>query len=162
MKIALKNIKVAKHLSEETLAFTATVYLNGKRVGIAQNSGHGGANTVSLDMNSTKEARALLQDTSYTELDGAISMLLGQYENKQFLKRHAKTKTIIRMDTDNDNQWTVFSIKFSPEVKKQLQNKYGDKIKIWGNELVKQPIEGDIEELNTEMKTQIDKILAES
>jgi len=42
MKIKLKKIKVAEHLSEETTAFTADVYVDGKCVGYAKNNGQGG------------------------------------------------------------------------------------------------------------------------
>ena len=42
MKIELKKIKVYDRMSEETTAFTADVYINGKNVGTAKNDGHGG------------------------------------------------------------------------------------------------------------------------
>lgn len=44
MKLSLKNLKVSEHLSEETTAFTATVYIDGKRAFYARNQGHGGEN----------------------------------------------------------------------------------------------------------------------
>lgn len=43
MKIELKNIKYAEYLSEETNAFTADVYVNGKRLLYAKNDGRGGS-----------------------------------------------------------------------------------------------------------------------
>lgn len=43
MKIELKNLKIYDKMSEETLAFTADVYVNGKKVAYAQNEGCGGA-----------------------------------------------------------------------------------------------------------------------
>lgn len=42
MKIELKNVKFSEHLSEETNAFTADIYVNGVKAGYAKNSGHGG------------------------------------------------------------------------------------------------------------------------
>jgi hypothetical protein len=42
MKIELKNVKFSEHLSEETNAFTADIYINGVKAGYAKNSGHGG------------------------------------------------------------------------------------------------------------------------
>ena len=39
MNIELKNIKIAEHLSEETTAFTADIFVNGKKVGYARNDG---------------------------------------------------------------------------------------------------------------------------
>lgn len=45
MDIKLKNIHVDLRLSEETNAFTADLYINGKNVGTAMNDGHGGMTT---------------------------------------------------------------------------------------------------------------------
>jgi hypothetical protein len=42
MKIELKKIKFSEHLSEETNAFTAEIYINGKNAGYAKNDGQGG------------------------------------------------------------------------------------------------------------------------
>jgi len=42
MKIELKNIQYSQALSEETYAFSATLYIEGKRAGEASNHGHGG------------------------------------------------------------------------------------------------------------------------
>ena len=46
MKVELKNIKHCQALSHETNAFTAKVYVDGKHVGDAENSGHGGCTGV--------------------------------------------------------------------------------------------------------------------
>jgi hypothetical protein len=48
MRIELKNLKVADHLSERTLAFSASVYVDGKRVGEALNDGRGGNNRIDV------------------------------------------------------------------------------------------------------------------
>jgi hypothetical protein len=42
MKLELRNVKIARNLSEETLAYTATVYVDGKRAVDVSNNGHGG------------------------------------------------------------------------------------------------------------------------
>lgn len=44
MILTLKNLKASEHLSEETQAFTATVYIDGKRAFYARNQGCGGEN----------------------------------------------------------------------------------------------------------------------
>ena len=49
MKITLKNLKVAKFMSQETTCFQATVYVDGKKAGTAENEGHGGCTNVHLD-----------------------------------------------------------------------------------------------------------------
>ena len=44
MKITLKNVKVHRDLSEETLCFSASIYLDGKKAGTVSNRGCGGCN----------------------------------------------------------------------------------------------------------------------
>lgn len=46
MKIELKNFKHAAFASEETLCFEATVYVDGKKLGDASNSGRGGCTNI--------------------------------------------------------------------------------------------------------------------
>ncbi len=43
MKIELKNVKFSEAMSEETNAFTADIYADGKKIGYAKNQGHGGS-----------------------------------------------------------------------------------------------------------------------
>jgi len=42
MKLQLKKVYFSEQMSEETNAFTADVYFNGKKMGYAKNDGHGG------------------------------------------------------------------------------------------------------------------------
>lgn len=42
MKIELRKLKIAEHMSEETTAFTAEIFIDGVRAGYAKNSGRGG------------------------------------------------------------------------------------------------------------------------
>lgn len=42
MKIELKNIKTYPALSEETTAFSAEIFIDGRKAGYAKNDGHGG------------------------------------------------------------------------------------------------------------------------
>lgn len=44
--ITLKKIRIADSLSEETLAFTADVYWNGRKIGVAENRGNGGCSSL--------------------------------------------------------------------------------------------------------------------
>ena len=47
MNIELRKISFNARLSEETNAFVADIYLDGKKVGDARNSGHGGSTLIS-------------------------------------------------------------------------------------------------------------------
>jgi len=46
MNIELKKIKVSLSQSEETTAFTADIYIDGKNAGYAKNDGHGGCTLI--------------------------------------------------------------------------------------------------------------------
>ena len=46
MNLQLKNVHFSERLSQETNAFAADVFFNGKKVGYAENSGHGGCTNV--------------------------------------------------------------------------------------------------------------------
>jgi len=43
MRIELKSLKIYEAMSEETIAFTADVFIEGKKVAYAKNDGHGGS-----------------------------------------------------------------------------------------------------------------------
>lgn len=45
MKIEIRNLKIARSLSEETTAYTADVYVDGTKTFAASNHGHGGCDT---------------------------------------------------------------------------------------------------------------------
>ena len=63
-RVVLKSLKIAKHLSRETLAFTATVYVDGKKIGYAQNQGIGGPDE--LDFIRNKHGGLELVDCVYS------------------------------------------------------------------------------------------------
>lgn len=46
MKLQLKNVHFSERLSQETNAFAADIHYNGKKVGYAENDGHGGCTNV--------------------------------------------------------------------------------------------------------------------
>ena len=64
MKFELKAIKWSEALSQETNAFTANVYINGKNVGYARNEGFGGCTGVHINKEAapTKQQVLLLLD----------------------------------------------------------------------------------------------------
>lgn len=62
MKIEIKNVKYAAFASEETHCFSATLYVDGKRLCIVKNDGHGGCDDYHpLNMNKSNpmKGRAL-------------------------------------------------------------------------------------------------------
>jgi hypothetical protein len=59
MKIELKSFKYFSSLSEETNAFTADVFVNGKKIAYAKNDGHGGCTFYSAYPNQIEKLKAV-------------------------------------------------------------------------------------------------------
>lgn len=59
LEITLKSIKRHSGLSQETHAYTATVYVNGKKWGTVSNAGHGGPDDFHADVGGFSAVREL-------------------------------------------------------------------------------------------------------
>ena len=150
MNIELKNIKYYESFSEETLAFNANVYIEGKRAGIAKNDGRGGA---TYYMGDNKEGQELIrQAENYTKtlpdkhypkdeymeafsipmnLEHYIDDLLNDYLQKKDLEKNQKkvAKDMVKgivFGKPNDNAWIVQT--FSVPLKDVLTHPKGAEI----------------------------------
>jgi hypothetical protein len=131
MNIELKNIKYYESFSEETLAFQASLYIEGKRVGTAKNDGRGGPTYYDGD---NKEGRELIRQAEqfakaladkhypkddYMEafsipmtlehhIDDLLNDYLGKKELEKIQKKVAKDmeKGIV-FGKPNDYSWSV-------------------------------------------------------
>jgi len=56
MRLTVKNYKHIERMSEETDCFTASLYLDGKRIGTAENAGHGGPDDYFFETPADKNA----------------------------------------------------------------------------------------------------------
>lgn len=99
MIIELRRFTTNARLSQETTAFAADVWVDGKKAGTAENDGHGGATLVRLDpaVRDAVEAHgktlvpAEYKFISGTEwvVDQLVEAELQKRENKKFAKRIA-------------------------------------------------------------------------
>jgi hypothetical protein len=102
MKIELRNVTYNARLSEETAAFAATVYVDGKKRGEAKNDGHGGMTFIHpLDLAKEIDAYAKTLPTleaygEHLQPDGdmVIGDLLADYLTRRDLKRQLAKKTL--------------------------------------------------------------------
>jgi hypothetical protein len=102
MMIEIKNVVYSERLSEETAAFSATIYINGKKRGDAKNAGHGGMTMIfprelaeeieahAKSLPQTKIHGMLMQPTADTVIDN----LLFDHLMRRNLKRQLAKKTI--------------------------------------------------------------------
>jgi len=76
MKTEIRNIKHIEHLSHETHCYSATLYIDGKKIGMVSNEGHGGPDCFQGDERAFREAESwLAENTSPVEIGGhAITM----------------------------------------------------------------------------------------
>ena len=123
-------------------AFSASVYLNGKKVGSVQNSGHGGPNSydpvIPKGMKPEAyrkandafikglQAQALKIDPTATfeTEDLLIGALVDDFENEKRFKRLCKTKVLFRLKGDDKGEYRTISVKFSNEVKAKVLDQY--------------------------------------
>jgi len=146
MEITLKTVQVYDGMSEETVCFSASVYIDGKRVATASNRGYGGPNHYDWIV---KDAEKQLADYAASlppleseyfqgelpiNTDLLIDQLLSKHEENKKLKGWCKKETLYRLKGDKDGQWRVLDFTYSERVKKALHNKLGDKLEEICNE----------------------------
>jgi len=147
MKVELRKVKIARHLSEETTAFTADLWVDDKHIGYVKNSGHGGNNQVDhrydgKGLNTRDEVRAFEAwckeqppDVSeYGELtmndDLYITLLLEEWEENQYVKRLCKKATLFRLEGDPVREYRSYKGTHTPERAKAIRERHPDLIEI--------------------------------
>lgn len=130
MKLTLSHIKEYKQLSDETLAFSCVLLLDGKKVGTAENTGKGGSNQYYwLDAEAGRAlhtwARAQVTDFSFEHLDILISRMLDETLFQKKLKTWCKTKTLFQLQGDDSDSFRTLKTPYSPQVDAYLVSKFG-------------------------------------
>ncbi len=100
MKIELKNFKHAAFASQETLCFNATVYVDGKRMFEASNSGNGECNRVvplkgcsSADLQRVSDwiaSQPKIKIQGDKEIDDDIDFFISRLANREVMKKGIK------------------------------------------------------------------------
>jgi hypothetical protein len=125
MKIELKNIRFSEALSEETNAFTADLYVNGKKAGYCKNTGQGGCTDYyGIEKHSSdiiKEAEAYCKAqpdidfgtfTIKNNLEHTIDQLFEDWlKAKETKKFEKQMKTAILLGVPNGMSYTRYSWK---------------------------------------------------
>lgn len=137
MEIAIKNVKHAVFMSQETECFEASVYINGKKAGTVSNDGHGGCNDYHpWDLYQTLQAHC---DTIPPDMAGyrvtpdeIIGNLFETWYNKKQYSKLCKRQTLFRIPGKEygEGQWNVAKIPFSPEVRSRLVRQFGASVEI--------------------------------
>jgi len=145
MKIELKNIKHAAFASQETLCFTASVYIDGKRVGEVSNEGYGGADRwhpYAIEHTINEYAKTLppvVYDdfTFQPNAETLVGELMNDWLRRQSEKKLCAKQTCFRKPGESyaDGEWHTVKGKYSDAVRDYLINKYGPTVRILNVEL---------------------------
>ncbi len=117
MKIELKNVHYAAFASEETSCYSASLYVDGTKIGTVSNDGHGGCDSFHGDQAAYRAADAWCRGNlpkivfgDRPPLDADIEThcgaLLVQWLLARDLKRDMKTKILMR-DPDDGKVYAV-------------------------------------------------------
>lgn len=94
MKIELKRFTTNARLSQETTAFAADVWVDGKKAGYAENDGHGGSTIVHLDPSVRAQVEAhgkTIVPTEYKSFTGGAEWIVDQLVEAELAKRSDKS-----------------------------------------------------------------------
>lgn len=152
MKVELKNIKRIAALSEETHCFDATIYIDGKKAGTVQNSGHGGP-----DSFSPRDLQKVLNDYAATlppidvsdmyddgtvhtmpqDAETIVGQLMDKWLEDKENKRLCKNKTVYRLPGHvyKDGEYHISNSPYSVKAREFLDKKYGPGVFILNEQL---------------------------
>lgn len=138
MKIELKSIKFSEAMSEETNAFTANLYVNGKKVGYCKNTGQGGC--TDYNSNTPEDRKAIAEAETYCKalpktkwndiefkqslesvIDGLLEDWLKAKEQKKMIK-YMQTGLVVGVPDANSYSYTNYKRPLSTIPKQQLQS----------------------------------------
>lgn len=125
----IKKIAIYERLSEETIAFNADIWLDGKKVGSADNEGRGGPNRYEWsDREAGKriEAWADAQPTEFDfeKLDQLVGGMLDAHRINKRLASLAKKSTLFRLPEDKRGEWRTIKAPYTAAVEAHIRSKY--------------------------------------
>ena len=130
MRIAVKNVKT--WATNDGGGYQASIYFDGKRIGMATQHGNGGPMQFDLTKNikqATDYAVSVYDaDNDYQtddedfKFEMVIARLVDQWEENKQLKKYCKDKTVVQKQGETD--YIVYNVVFSPEVKAKLLEKH--------------------------------------
>ena len=140
MNIELRNLKSVAAMSEETTCFTADIYIDGKRAGVARNSGRGEPTLLRFDDHNVARrfeqfCEALppvdislpWQPPLSVNMDAElyIDQLVETALRDRKLQRLARKSLVFRTQDQPVGEWHVLSRAYSPEEAAELRRQHG-------------------------------------
>ena len=140
MKVELKRVKIANNMSQETVAFTADLWVNNAKIADLRNDGRGGPNHIMPIMVKNEstidrirafekwcEAQPPCDDLPMTA-DFYISLMLERFEMDKEYRKLCKTKTLIRRKGNREDQFHVWPHRYCPELATHIRQVEGNRL----------------------------------
>tara|TARA_Y100000310_G_C20065527_1_gene526961 strand:+ start:55 stop:537 length:483 start_codon:yes stop_codon:yes gene_type:complete len=144
--IQLKNVKIAWNMSEETTAFTATLYIDGKKAAHVKNDGTGGDNhpwfldrKVEKEFHEFCKSLPLIQPEPEFEdmepypqnYDSFIGDLLTEWIEDDDWKKACKKGIVFTKhgEENNGKYWTIAKATYSKGAASHLRERLGEELK---------------------------------
>ena len=135
MKIELKAIKYSAFASQETHCYEANLYVDGKKIGVVSNDGHGGADSFWGSQEDRNRVEAWLKENGNhsTYSDGSImhedlemrcSRLMNDWHRDQELKKILRRVSYI---VGNEVYQLPSKYKPTPELLERIKTDWADK-----------------------------------
>ena len=140
--IEVKSVKIAQHMSEETLAFTASLWVNGKRVGYLKNTGQGGPTNIDLYImkdggivrsdytfdDLDKYVKENHSDLEYSEVEFFLYSLICDEDERRENKKLCRKRTVIRKPgcEYKEGEYEMYKIPYSPEFAVRVRKELGE------------------------------------
>jgi hypothetical protein len=120
----LRKVKIAKHLSEETTAFSAELWVKGKGadtlLAYVSNSGRGGNNSIRPASLNAFETWVRTQPP-FINVDTLVDTLLDDYQEMQQVRRWCKTKTVVRLKDAPSGEYQIYKGAYSPALAAKIR-----------------------------------------
>jgi hypothetical protein len=139
-KLEVKNVKIHDDISEETVCFSCSVWVDGKRIGTAENCGKGGPNMYHFKNNGRnfeKEIEAFaktlpprktdfgdgkIHEIDYS-MDCVVTDLVIMFDERRRMKRYAKKHCIFTVPGEEDT-YRQLKAPDSPDARAFVLRKY--------------------------------------
>lgn len=159
MKKLIVNIagfKSAPQLSEETLAFTGNLVLDGVKIASLSNRGHGDPVNTRPENPAARERLKELSDFLRSQdkspdglqpdLDWFLATLAGIMEDRRLTRRKYAGKTPVQLAGEHYDPyaWSVFGFRHTPENLKRITERHGAITRDLHAELTKPITVGDV------------------
>lgn len=136
----IKSFKSFAQMSHETLCCHATLYRDGKKIGIIQNQGFGGPTDFDGDRDELNILIAHVatlphhicswdeNETFPITVDHFLSTMTEDAEELKWVKNQCRSKTLFRLVGDDENSWRTFNCKFDQKIHDHITTKYAGRI----------------------------------